>query len=80
MKKKKILNVGYGKIALVAEYYKGNMSSRHFYGSIELEKSEKYDIQNLSLDSRQNFKGNIHNNLMLLKKADAIFIPYLFYP
>lgn len=78
MKKRKILNVGYGKVALVAEYYKGNMSSRHFYGSIELEKSGKYDIQNISLDSRQNLKGTIHNNLMMLKKADVIFIPYLF--
>ena len=76
--KKIVLNVGYGKIALVAEYYKGNMSSRHFYGSIELEKSGKYDIQNISLDSRQNIKGIIHNNLLMLKKADVIFIPYLF--
>ena len=78
MKKKKVLNVGYGKIALVAEYYKGNMSSRHFYGSIELEKSGKYDIKNISLDSRQNLKGSIHNNFMMLKKSDIIFIPYLF--
>lgn len=78
MKKKTIINVGYGKIALVAEYYKGNMSSRHFYGSIELEKSGKYDIQNISLDSRQNIRGAIHNNLLMLKKADVIFMPYLF--
>ena len=78
MKKKTILNVGYGKIALVAEYYKGNMSSRHFYGSIELEKSGKYIIQNISLDSRQNIKGTIHNNLLMLRKADVLFIPYLF--
>ncbi|MBE6256753.1 MAG: glycosyltransferase [Prevotella sp.] len=78
MKKKTILNVGYGKIALVAEYYKGFMSSRHFYGSIELEKSGKYNICNISLDSRQNLKGAIHNNLMMLKQADIIFIPYLF--
>lgn len=78
MKKKTILNVGYGKIALVAEYYKGNMSSRHFYGSIELEKSGNYNIQNISLDSRQNIKGTFHNNLLMLKKADVLFIPYLF--
>jgi len=78
MKKKRVLNVGYGKAALVAEYYKGNMSSRHFYGSIELEKSGKYDIQNISLDSRQNAKGAFHNNLLMLKRADVIFIPYLF--
>ena len=76
--KKRILNIGYGKIALVAEYYKGNMSSRHFYGSIELEKSGKYDVQNISLDSRQNIKGNIHNNFLMLKKSDTIFIPYFF--
>ncbi len=76
--KKRILNVGYGKVALVAEYYKGFMSSRHFYGSIELEKSGKYDIINISLDSRQNLKGHIHNNVMMLKKSDIIFIPYLF--
>ena len=76
--RKRVLNVGYGKIALVAEYYKGKMSSRHFYGSIELEKSGKYIIQNISLDSRQNVKGTIHNNLLMLKKADVLFIPYLF--
>ena len=78
MKKKTILNVGYGKKALVTEYYKGFMSSRHFYGSIELEKTGKYNIQNVSLDSRQNLKGAIHNNIMMLKKSDVIFIPYLF--
>jgi glycosyltransferase involved in cell wall biosynthesis len=78
MNKKRVLNVGYGKIALVAEYYKGNMSSRHFYGSIELEKCGKYDVQNISLDSRQNIKGNIHNNLLMLKKSDTIFVPYFF--
>ena len=78
MGKKIILNVGYGKVALVAEYHKGNMSSRHFYGSIELEKSGKYDIKNISLDSRQNLKGSIHNNIMMLQKSDIIFIPYLF--
>lgn len=78
MKKKTILNVGYGKEALVAEYYKGYMSSRHFYGSIELEKSGKYNVQNISLDSRQNIKGTFHNNLLMLKKADVVFIPYLF--
>ena len=54
------------------------MSSRHFYGSIELEKSGNYIIQNVSLDSRQNFKGTVHNNLLMLKKADVIFVPYLF--
>lgn len=76
--KKTILNVGYGKVALINEYYKGNMSSRHFYGSIELEKSGCYNILNISLDSNQGIKGIIHNNLMMLKRADVIFIPYLF--
>ena len=78
MKKKRILNVGYGNTTLIAEYYKGNMSSRHFYGSIELEKSGNYDIINIALDSRQGLWGVIHNNLKMLEKADAIFIPYLF--
>lgn len=78
MKKKRILNVGYGNTALIAEYYKGNMSSRHFYGSIELEKSGKYDIKNIPLDSKHGLLGVIHNNLLMLKKADAIFMPYLF--
>lgn len=54
------------------------MSSRHFYGSIELEKSGKYVIQNISLDSRQNAMGVFHNNFLMLKRADVIFIPYLF--
>lgn len=78
MRKKIILNVGYGKEALVAEYYKGNMSSRHFYGSIELESSSKYVINNISLDSRKDIKGAIHNNFLMLKKANVVFIPYLF--
>ena len=76
--KKKILNVGYGKVELVNEYYKGSMSSRHFYGSIELEKSGRYNVINVSLDSNQGIKGIIHNNIMMLRPADVIFIPYLF--
>lgn len=78
MKRMTVLNVGYGKTALVEEYYKGNMSSRHFYGSIEMERDGKYDIQNISLDSRQSTKGAVHNNLLMAKKADVIFMPYLF--
>lgn len=76
--KKIVLNVGYGKTALVNEYYKGSMSSRHFYGSIELEKSGRYHVINVSLDSNQGIKGTIHNNIMMLKTADVVFIPYLF--
>lgn len=78
MNKMTILNVGYGKVTLLKEYYKGSMSSRLFYGSIELEKSGKYFIRNISLDSRQNLSGTIRNNFLMLKRADAIFIPYLF--
>ena len=76
--KKTILDVGYGKVALVADYHKGNMSSRHFYGGIELEKNDKYDVRHISLDSKQSIIGAIHNNLMMLKKADVIYFTYLF--
>lgn len=77
-RKKRILDVGYGKVALVADYNKGNMSSRHFYGGIELEKNDKYDVKFISLDSKQNIIGAIHNNIMLLKGADIVYITYLF--
>ena len=77
-RKKTILNVGYGKVDLVKEYYRGGMSSRHFYGSIELEKSGRYNVVNVSLDSTPGIKGVIRNNLMMLKSADVIFVPYFF--
>lgn len=78
MNKKVILNVGYGKVAMVEEYYKGQMSSRVFYGSIELQNSGKYNVKNISLDSKGGLKGFLRNNIFLLRKADVVFLSYLF--
>lgn len=74
--KKKIINVGYGRTTLREMYAAGNMSSRLFYGLIELE--EKYDVEQVNYDSRATLKGLVKSNLCVLSKCDFIYMTYLY--
>ena len=62
--RKKIINVGYGRTTLRDMYASGNMSSRLFYGLIELE--TKYEVEQVSYDSRATFLGLMKSNLRVL--------------
>lgn len=74
--KKKIINVGYGRATLRDMYAKGNMSSRLFYGLIELE--GKYDVEQVSYDSRATLVGLIKSNIRVLRPCDYIYMTYLY--
>lgn len=76
MNKKRIINIGYGRTTLRDMYDKGDMSSRLFYGLIELE--EKYNVRQVSFNSRSGLWHKMHNNLLMLRKADAIYMTYLY--
>lgn len=74
--KKKIINVGYGRTTLREMYAAGNMSSRLFYGLIELE--EKYDVEQVNYDSRSSLVGLIRSNLRVTRACDFVYMTYLY--
>lgn len=74
--KKKIINVGYGRTTLREMYARGNMSSRLFYGLIELE--EKYDVEQVNYDSRASLVGLIRSNLRVTRACDFVYMTYLY--
>lgn len=74
--KKKIINVGYGRTTLRDMYATGNMSSRLFYGLIELE--DKYEVEQVSYDSRATLFGLLKSNLRVLRKCDFVYMTYLY--
>lgn len=76
MKKRLILNVGYGRTTLREMYAAGNMSSRLFYGLIELE--DKYDVEQVNYDSRAGVIGLIRSNLRVTRTCDFIYMTYLY--
>ena len=74
--KKKIINVGYGRTTLREMYARGNMSSRLFYGLIELE--DKYDVEQVNYDSRASLVGLIRSNLRVTRACDFVYMTYLY--
>ncbi len=76
-RKKKILSIGYGYEQLYRMCKNEEMSSRVFYGLLELE--EKYDIELLSYESKPGFLSLIKNNLKMLKKADVVYMLYFYF-
>ena len=74
--KKKIINVGYGRTTLREMYAVGNMSSRLFYGLIELE--GKYDVEQVNYDSRSSLVGLIRSNLRVTRACDFVYMTYLY--
>ena len=74
--KKKIINVGYGRTTLREMFAAGNMSSRLFYGLIELE--GKYDVEQVNYDSRASLTGLIRSNLQVTKACDFVYMTYLY--
>ena len=74
--KKKIINVGYGRTTLREMYATGNMSSRLFYGLIELE--GKYDVEQVNYDSRASLSGLIRSNLRVTRACDFVYMTYLY--
>ena len=73
---KKIINVGYGRTTLRDMYAAGNMSSRLFYGLIELE--AKYEVEQVSYDSSATFLGLMKSNMRVLRPCDFVFMSYLY--
>lgn len=74
--RKKIINVGYGRTTLRDMYALGNMSSRLFYGLIELE--TKYEVEQVSYDSRATFLGLMRSNMRVLRPCDFVYMTYLY--
>lgn len=72
----RIIDVGYGRATLRDMYTKGDMSSRLFYGLIELE--GKYDVRHVSLDSRSSLVAAVRSSLLVLQPADCVYMTYLY--
>lgn len=77
MKRKRILDIGFGRKTLYELYKSTEMSSRLLYGLAQLE--DVYDIHHVSLE-RPNLKGTILNNFKVLGKYEIIFMTYLYLP
>lgn len=77
MRKKRILDIGYGMKSLFNVYKTEKLSSRALYGMVELSDKYNYDIEYISL-RKSGLLCHIHNNMLLLKSADCIIMPYLF--
>lgn len=73
---KKVLDIGYGKEELLEMFHNGEISSRLFYGMIQLE--NKFNIQHVSLSSHGGLLGFIINNIRLLRNADIVFMSYIY--
>lgn len=73
---KRILSFGYGRIEEYDKVKSSGLSSRHFYGMVELQR--KYEIHQISLYSRAGVKGFLINNFRTLKSCDIVFMAYLY--
>lgn len=77
MGNKRVLDIGYGINSLYHIYKSELLSSRALYGMIELSDNYGYNIEYISL-SKHGLWGHIKNNLLLIKSADGIVLPYMF--
>ena len=72
---KKVLSIGYGSIGDIYDL-KEDLSSRHFYGLVELK--AKYQIRQLTLSSQGGWRSFIRNNLASLAPCDIVYMGYLY--
>lgn len=77
MKRKRILDVGYGINSLFNVYKTEQLSSRALYGLVELSDKYNYDVEYISLQ-KSGILRHLKNNILLFKPADGIIMPYLF--
>lgn len=75
---KTILSIGYGKEALYNAFQHSNMSSKWFYGAIELENDGEYKILNKSFGTSHNLYTFISNNFKLLGNYEYIYMSYFY--
>ena len=73
---KRILSFGYGRIEEYDKVKSSGISSRFFYGMVELQR--KYEIHQISLFSRAGIKGFLINNFRILKPCDIVFMAYMY--
>ncbi len=73
---KRILSLGYGKIEEYDKVKSCDLSSRFFYGMVELQ--NKYEIYQVSLFSKPGIKGFILNNIRTLQSCDIVFMAYMY--
>ena len=72
---KKIIDVGFGRKTLYDLCCSTQMSSKWLYGMTQL--SANYKIEHISW-KQFNFRGNLVNNLKMLKPCDVIFQTYFY--
>lgn len=77
MRKKRIIDIGYGKKTLYELCRHTNISRRHQYGLAQLE--DKYIISHVSLE-HQGFTGTLKNNLKVMGSYDVVFMSYCIIP
>lgn len=73
---KRILSLGYGMVDGYEKVKSGDLSSRLYYGLMELH--NKYMIKQLSLCSKGGFKGFLKKNLQALDVCDIVFMSYFY--
>lgn len=76
MKKKTIIDVGFGRHTMYDLYKSTEMSSRLQYGLVQLE--DKYEITRVSLE-KPTLYGTLQNNYKCLESCDVLYMTY-FYP
>lgn len=75
---KKILDLGFGRETLRDLCNSGQSSSRLLYGMAEISHRGNYIVIECSMSSHSGLKGLLKNNMMSLKKADIIFMSYIY--
>ncbi len=75
---KTILDLGYGKEALYDMYKASQMSSRLFYGMVEIEREGRFRVVKCSFDTTGGVIGLVKNNLKVLQTADVVFMSYMY--
>ncbi len=73
---KTILDIGYGKEELLSMYHRGEISSRLFYGMIQLE--DRYNIKHKSFSTCKGICGLISNNIRTIIPSDFVFMSYIY--
>ena len=75
---KKVLVLGFGRETLRDLCNSGQISSRLLYGMAEISHRGNYIIIECSLNSQSGLIGLMINNIKSLKKADIIFMSYIY--
>lgn len=75
---KRILDLGFGRETLRDLYNLGQISSRLLYGMAEISRRGNYIVIECSMTSHLGLIGLFKNNVKSLKKADIIFMSYIY--